>query len=116
MKKIVNIFPPAVWNWVIAFTIGIAVPFGVQGTLASLVGAFNPLPVSPENAELYPQIDPMFSALTLFLGFVVYVIVVCYQILFVVKLKSHSSVLALAFTLIAPLAVWIIVPFVLGIS
>lgn len=116
MKKIVNIFPPAVWNWIIAFAMGVAVPFGVQGTLASLVGSFNPLPVSPENADLYPQIDHSIAALALFLGFVVYVTVICYQILFIVKLKTHSSVLALAFTLTAPLAVWIIVPFILGLS
>lgn len=116
MKKIVNIFSPAVWNWVIAFTIGVAVPFGLQGTLASLVSSFNSLPVAPENIELSPQMNPVISALILFVGFIVYIIVISYQILFIVKLKTHSSVFAFAFTVVAPLAVYVVIPFTLGLT
>lgn len=109
-----DVFKPAGWNWFLTILFGIVVPIAGQAFIAGLVADLNPLPTYNENGNIVFT-NPALSVILLSVIFVIYVFVIAYQAWFVVKLKTHNSVWALALTIVLPVIVSVTVPYMLNL-
>lgn len=108
-----EVFTPKAVNWLLAIIFGIALPVVGQSFIAEMVSSLNTLPTYV-NGEIVQPGDPTPAMIGLSILFIVYILVFAYQILFIAKLKTHSSVWALTITVACPLVISVALPSILG--
>lgn len=104
-----EIFTPKLVNWLLATIFGVVIPVAGQSFIAGMVSDLNSNPSLVEG-EIVQAGSPVPALIGLSILFFCYILVLAYQVFFIVKLRSHSSVWAFTITATLPFIISITVP------
>ena len=101
-------------TWMLSILVGIVLPLFTQTLVADQLSKLSILPASTSNLETADANAQLIAALTVLGLFIVYVSVIAFQIYFIAKTIKISSVVALIVTLISPITIWLVIPYLIS--
>jgi hypothetical protein len=103
-------------GWILALVFGIIIPLFSQNIIADNISQFSSR--MPDTVNEIIPVDPMqvlVAASILFAFVIIFVLANAYHILLIARTKKVSSVFAMVVTLIGPLFIWIMLPYILAV-
>jgi len=107
------IFSTPVLSWMLAGVVGILLPLVAQDFIAQQFSALSLLPANAKQLTIATSQQQLVAAVILLIAFIVYVMALGFQILFIAKTKAINSVFALVITAIFPAVIWLVLPYFL---
>jgi glucan phosphoethanolaminetransferase (alkaline phosphatase superfamily) len=107
---------PLMSGWILALLFGVIIPLFFQNIIADNISHLSTK--TPDTAEELVPTDPMqvlVAASILFVFVTIFVLINSYHILLIAKTRKMASVFALVVTLVGPLFIWLVVPYILAV-